>query len=95
MLTIAAKRKIRQHANARANMPVDVIAGSDKPKVTGKSYYWTTPGGRPIHFPNAYKWPKIYHASTLSVEVGIGWLIENCPGGLTEEFANNAYGVKT
>lgn len=45
----------------------------DKPYTTGHSYYWTTPGGKPIYYPNAYRWPKVYHGSTITLHVGQKW----------------------
>lgn len=37
--------------------------------VGGESYHWTTLGGRPIRHPGAYRWPKVYHASTRHLRV--------------------------
>jgi len=81
-LPLSIRRAVRQHAGARANMPVDVIDGSDAPEVTGRSYYWTTPGGRPVYHPAAYRrayGKPVYHGSTLSVEVGVEWLAARFP----------------
>lgn len=57
--------------------PIVIVDGDQEPKVTGRSYHWTTIGGRPIEYPGAYRWPKVYHHSTRQIEVGRGWLIAN------------------
>lgn len=57
--------------------PIKMIDGFAPPKLTGRSYYWTTPSGKTeVRYPNAYKWPTVYHASTYCIVVGKGWLIE-------------------
>jgi hypothetical protein len=69
------RRIIRESAKARNNCPIDIIEGDFKPKITGRSYYWTTPSGKTeIRHPNAYRWPKQYHCSTISIEVGADYL---------------------
>ena len=45
-----------------------------KPRLEGQSYHWTTPGGTPIRYPSAYRWAKVYHASTLRIVVGAEWV---------------------
>jgi hypothetical protein len=61
-------------ANSERNRSVQLIDNSTQPpKLVGKGFYWTTPGGKLIHYPNAYRWHKIYHPSTLRVEVGANW----------------------
>lgn len=57
-------------------MPVVIIIGSDQPpRIAGESYYWTTPSGKTrVHYPNAYGYPTLYHASTRRIEVGSGYL---------------------
>lgn len=58
--------------------PVRVVAGGQPPAFTGESYYWTTPSGKTrINHPSAYRWPKLYHSSTLRIEVGVLWLKAN------------------
>lgn len=57
--------------------PIEAIDGFAAPKLVGKSYFWTTLSGKTIvNHPNAYGWPTLYHASTLRIVVGKGWLIE-------------------
>lgn len=76
------RRVCREIAGAHRSMPVRLVAGSQAPVVTGRSYHWVTPGGRPVHHPNAYRraWGKpIYVCSTLSVEVGIEWVAARDP----------------
>ena len=58
--------------------PVEVVPGNDEPHDAGESFYFTTPGGKLIHHPNAYKWAKVYHPSTTRVEVGRKWLESRC-----------------
>lgn len=62
----------------RAGSPYPIIAvdGFSAPKLEGKSYFWTTISGKTVvHHPNAYGYPTLYHASTLRIVVGKGWLI--------------------
>jgi hypothetical protein len=55
-------------------LDVVVVPGKAAPHVEGSAACWTTPGGKPITYPNAYKWPKVYHHSTVHVEVGAAWV---------------------
>lgn len=55
------------------SVPVEIVKGDSPPKMQGESFYYTTPGGKPIYAPSAYKWPKVYHGSTLRIEVGEKW----------------------
>lgn len=76
-----AYRAARAEVGAHATCPVIVVEGNAAPKMTGESYYWTTPSGKTrVEHPNAYGWPTLYHNSTLAVEVGVGWLLEREPG---------------
>lgn len=56
--------------------PITVVPGAAAPRLTGGSYYWTTPSGktRVLH-PMAYKWRTVYHPSTHAIEVGVEWLV--------------------
>lgn len=55
---------------------IETVDGFAVPKLIGKSYFWTTLSGKTVvHHPNAYGWPTLYHASTLRIQVGRGWLI--------------------
>ena len=75
----AQNAQLRRRADCTWNgAPVDVIPGGDAPHEAGESSYYTTPGGKLIHHPNAYKWAKVYHASTVCVEVGRKWLERRC-----------------
>ncbi len=69
------RRLAREACGAHATMPVEVVEGSQFPRVRGRSYYWTTPSGKTeVMHPNAYGWRTLYHPSTLRVEVGREWL---------------------
>jgi hypothetical protein len=59
--------------------PIEDKDGFDAPRLVGRSYHWTTPGGRPVYHPNAYRRAfgrPVYHGSSLRIEVGRGWLIQ-------------------
>lgn len=65
------RRAARLAANAPLHVPVRLIDGSEPPTYRGRSYYWTTPSGRTvIRHRGAYRWPTLYHPSTLRVTVG-------------------------
>jgi hypothetical protein len=53
---------------------IEVVEGDGAPKLVGRSYHWTTPGGLPIRYPGAYRWPKVYNSSNRRIQVGEGWL---------------------
>lgn len=73
--TLSIRRALRAQAKApHKSTPVEVIPGNAAPKVKGESYYFTTPGGKPIFYPAAYRWPKVYHGSTIRVEVGSAYV---------------------
>ena len=62
-------------------VPVVVVEGDAAPTLEGEGYHFTTPGGRPVYHPNAYRaaWGKVvYHASTLRVVVGAKWVLARC-----------------
>jgi hypothetical protein len=68
---------VRQQCKAREYVRIDVVDGARAPEMTGEAGHYTTPGGKPVYHPNAYRkaWGKpVYHCSTISVEVGRGWL---------------------
>jgi hypothetical protein len=74
-LDLSTRRTIRTIAQARNNMPVEVIAGSSQaPKLMGESYHYETRGGRRIYHPSAYSkkgWGNMrYIGSSLRVTVG-------------------------
>jgi hypothetical protein len=74
--TLAFRRAARQTAKASVSTPVEVVAGSQAPKLAGESYYWATPGGTRIRYPSAFArrgWPAIYWPSDRRVEVGADW----------------------
>jgi hypothetical protein len=64
-------RTLLREGNGR---PVYIVPGRSAPTLRGHGYYWTTPGGKPIRYPSAYKWAKVYQSSTLRIEVGTLWL---------------------
>jgi hypothetical protein len=67
----------RLFVNDKSNRPVEIVDGPAAPRMKGESWHYTTPGGKPIHYPNAYRWPKVYHNSTLRIVVGREWLDAN------------------
>lgn len=76
---LAARRYVRHACGAARYIPVTVVDGSSAPTITGESYHYTTPSGSPVYYPSAYRRAygrPVYHASTLSVEVGRGWLLQ-------------------
>ncbi len=71
-----AYRIIRGQCNLYGSpYPIIVVQGHEPPTRKGRSYYWTTPGGREIRHPNSYHYPKKYNPSTLRIEVGINWIL--------------------
>lgn len=82
MIDLSVRRDLRKIAGAHRSMPVDVIPGDSAPAVTGRPHHWITPGGRPVHFPSAYRrafGKPVYVSSSLSVEVGVEWLANRYP----------------
>ena len=74
------KRLVRQSAGARNNCPIKIVEGDKPPELLGKSYYYTNKSGGLIFHPAAYrlKYGKpIYRPSTIRVEVGSDWLLNN------------------
>jgi len=67
-------RAARLAAGAHQSCPVQTVPGAEPPRTEGETGYCTTPGGKLIHYPNAYKWPKVYWPSTIRVVVGAGWV---------------------
>lgn len=71
---------VRSFVRARAgqrgtSFPIRVVSGVAGPSIKGEGYYWTTPSGKTrVNHPNAYKWPTVYHCSTIHLEVSVGWL---------------------
>ena len=82
-LTPIIRRKLRQIAGGRNNLPVliDKFDTTKAPVVVGHGFFYATKGGSVIYHPSAYSkkgWSNmIYHCSTIHVEVGIEWLKEN------------------
>lgn len=72
---ITAERAARRIAGVRDSFPqIEPVPGDTAPRALGSSYYFSTLGGTPIRHPSAYRWPKVYHASTRRIEVGRAWL---------------------
>ena len=77
------KRRIRKEAKTTwRTCPIwIVINGCFTPEFKGEPGYYTNRKGERIWYPNAYKrkgWNNMsYHPSTLRVEVGWEWIIEN------------------
>ena len=92
-LTLIERKIVRlTAADCSSTQSITVEDGHAAPYWTGKSYYYTTPGGRPIAHPNAYRWSKVYHGSTLTLRVGLDWVREKrTPKGM--EWRADANGV--
>jgi hypothetical protein len=79
---IRAASEYRSYVRAQAEAagstcPINVVPGSAAPHTTGSSYYFTTPGGKPVRYPSAYRKAfgrPVYNASTYAIEVGADWL---------------------
>jgi hypothetical protein len=71
-----AKQVIKLNAGVETLVgnPIMIERGVYAPTIKGTGFYWTTPGGKIINYPNAYKWRKIYHASTRRLAVSEEWL---------------------
>ena len=74
-ITLPLRRAILRSAGEnQANIPIKIIRGvAVAPRTAGESYYYVTPGGKPVYHPNAYRraWGKpVYMPSTRRVEVG-------------------------
>lgn len=83
---VRTARMVRTAAGQKGrNMPIfiDHSAGGKRraPRVEGASFYWTTPGGKPISHPSAYRWEKVYHPSTLRIVVGADWVRRRMTAG--------------
>lgn len=63
------------------NHPIEDVDGFDEPSIVGKMSHYTTRTGLPVRHPSAYAkkgWSSlVYHASTLRIRVGRGWIIEH------------------
>ena len=72
---------VRRQADAYGTRyPVEVVEGHKAPTLEGESGYYTTLSGKTrVMHPGAYKWPTIYHCSTIRVEVGADWLSARRP----------------
>lgn len=80
-LSITTRRMVRVEAGAGSRTPVRVVDGDSPPTLAGERGYHTTRSGRTVvRHPNAYRraggWYVVYHASTIRVEVGAGWLTD-------------------
>ena len=69
--------RVAAHLTGTSYKIID-IDGFSPPTLCGEGYYWTTPSGKTrVRHPGAYKWRCVYHPSTMHIEVGRGWLIQN------------------
>lgn len=83
--TIRENRRISKVVRAACSLsgkpyPIEFVSGFQAPAVSGKTFYHTNKSGDIIWYPNAYRrrfGRPIYHKSTLQIEVGIGWVLEN------------------
>lgn len=77
--TTSAKRRLYSFFNAAlydkyGRHPVNYTTSVKTHSRTGRGFYYTTPTGKPIYHPAAYRWPKHYHASTLDIHVNPYWV---------------------
>lgn len=93
ILTLIERKIVRLAASGCSNTQhIETEAGTAAPYWTGQSYHWTTIGGKPIVYPNAYGWPMVYHGSTLTLHVGADWVrAKRMPKGM--EWRSDAQGV--
>jgi hypothetical protein len=81
---IQAASEYRTYVRAQAKAsgstcPIQVVPGTAAPHLTGSSFYFTTPGGKPVYYPSAYRKAfgrPVYNSSTRRIEVGAGWLAQ-------------------
>ena len=76
--------KIRKELNCKGSVtPIEIINGFDAPHYVGQGWYYETPSGNIVHYPNAYKRKAKnnnachYVRSDRRIEVGDEWLVEN------------------
>jgi hypothetical protein len=74
----ALRRQVREAAGESHAYPVQVVEGDAAPRLMGDSFHWETRGGTLVSHPSAYSrkgWSNlVYCGSTLTLEVGAGWL---------------------
>lgn len=76
-------QELRRMAKAGNSVKIMIADGdSSEPELRGSKSYYTTKSGNIITHPNAYKWPKVYHPSTIHVHVGEKWLGDRRRGWL-------------
>ena len=94
-LTLLERKIVRLAAPGclSASQPIAVEHGTAAPYWTGRGFYYTTPGGKEIAHPGAYRWPKVYHASTWTLHVGVDWIrTKRTPRGMVWQCdANGPY----
>lgn len=80
-LSLLLKRLIRDCAGARNNCRINIVLGKQSPKLDGKKSHYTNISGEIIYHPNAYakkgRRSMVYHSSTVRVDVGAEWLMNN------------------
>jgi len=87
-VSATAARVARAACGAHASCRVEIVPGDASPAMEGDGFHYTTPGGRSVYHPNAYRraWGKpVYHGSTIRVEVGEEWVREQCQADITAE----------
>lgn len=93
-ISLFLKRLIRQSVGARNNCPVVIISGSSEPKLCGSSHYYKNKSGDIIHHPNAYRaayGKPIYVPSSIRVEVGSNWILNNLTIDSVKRFKLRAF----
>lgn len=97
--TESAKRRLYSFFNAAmydkyGRHPIDYTTSVNTHRRTGRGYHYTTPGGKPIYHPSAYRWPKVYHASTLEIRVNPYWVQTHLKAPRGYYWAADSLGVK-
>lgn len=79
-LSLFIKRELRKALGTRNNFPVSIVGGNSAPSIKGHGFYYENKSGDKINYPSAYRkaWGKpIYIHSTLRIEVGGDWILDN------------------
>ena len=87
--------KVRMWTGLKAKSyryPIVMIDGDQPPSLAGRFGYWSSFNGTRIYHPGLYKWKKIYHRSTRSIEVGKLFRFFSQNSKTVEELLKGIYG---